>query len=106
MGNRERQWIWTVRTPPCTVQSVTCSLTAVVGSSMHFVYHGLQSHKPYIHGKSVGPNDLELAPKLHHVQLVTKQFKVRQQAVDAGSGVRSEVSRLLRWCPISPPSML
>lgn len=35
----------------------------------------LQSHKPYIHGKSVGPNDLELAPKLHHVQLVTKQFK-------------------------------
>ncbi|KFM28959.1 Glutathione S-transferase DHAR2 [Auxenochlorella protothecoides] len=36
---------------------------------------GADSHKPYIHGKSVGPNDLELAPKIHHVQLVTKQFK-------------------------------
>lgn len=36
---------------------------------------------PFIHGRTPGVNDFELAPKLHHVDVVTRHFRVRAREV-------------------------
>ena len=36
----------------------------------------LESHGPYLKGKDISAGDLALAPKLHHMQVALKAFKV------------------------------
>lgn len=36
----------------------------------------LESHGPFLKGKDISAGDLALAPKLHHMQVALKAFKV------------------------------
>lgn len=42
----------------------------------------LESSGPYLKGKDVSSGDLALAPKLHHMQVALKAFKVQSQLLD------------------------